>query len=555
MTRWRVLLGILLLLAASVPLLAPVDELRRLPHSWRAWDEAGRLWELLQTSLLLTGVTLAIVLPLGLVGGVLLFRTHLPGRHLWRALAFLSLFIPLPLVTTACQLAFGSVLPATPGSAWSTGLFPAIVMHAILGLPWCIVIIGLGLTWVEPELEEDALTAMPAWQVLLRVTLPRTLPAIALAGLVVALQTWNEIAVTDFVQVRTFAEEVYTQYVGADARERARSTAVALPAVVVSVLITWSLIQYWRRHLPSRQALLLPPRLFELGPWRWPCLLVVITASCLLLGMPLAGLIMKAGLRYGTASSPGPPVWDPLVLMHRVGREFVVQRWLLCWSLLLALATGILTSTTALIACWLSRGSRYFEVLIWVLAAALWAVPGPILGLGLLDTILNLITLPGGGIARLLLYERPSPLPNLWICSIRFFPIALAVLWPLVRMIPRELEEAAMLDGLGPWQRFLRVIVPQLIGPLLWATAAVGVLTLGELSASKLVSTPGFTPLAHHVFQQMHARADAELAALSLVLLSVIVLSGLGMLLVGWGWARRHATKPRVEDWLLSTED
>ena len=57
-------------------------------------------------------------------------------------------------------------------------------------------------------------------------------------------------------------------------------------------------------------------------------------------------------------------------------------------------------------------------------------------------------------------------------------------------------------------------------------------LTLGELSASKIVTTPGFTPLSHHVFQQMHASADAELAALVLVLLCVVMVGGLGVLVL-----------------------
>src|SRR5438477_5231237 len=43
------------------------------------------------------------------------------------------------------------------------------------------------------------------------VSIRRAAPAIVLAGVWVAIMTTTEISVTDFFQVRTFAEEVYTQ--------------------------------------------------------------------------------------------------------------------------------------------------------------------------------------------------------------------------------------------------------------------------------------------------------------------------------------------------------
>jgi iron(III) transport system permease protein len=538
MTRWRIVIGLGLLVFAGLPLLAPLDELRRLPSGWQVWSEAERLLGLLRNSLLLTFGTLALVIPLGLAGAILFFRTDLPGRQCFQFLAILALFVPLPLVTTACQMGFGAILPPGPGSAWSIGIFPAILLHVMLGLPWCIVISGLGLTWVEPELEEDALTLMPPWQVLWRVTLPRALPMIILAALVVALQTWSEIAVTDFVQVRTFAEEVFYQVAGGSEAGWSSAVAVALPAVLVVLAITSFLIGYWRTRRPARAVLLQPPRVYELDRWRWPVLVLVILAALVLIGLPLFGLIEKAGLRYGTSTEPGPPTWDAWLLIERVLSQLDQQRWLLVKSGGIGLGAGLAAALLALVCAWLSRGSRWFEVLVWLLAAALWAMPGPILGIGWLDWIQLLMRLPGGDLIRLTCYERPSPLPNLWICTLRFFPIGLAILWPLVRLLPKELEEAAMLDGLGPWRRFFRVLLPALRGPLLWTVLVVGTLTLGEISATKITSTPNFTPLAHHVFQQMHARADTELAALALLMLSMVQIGGTASA-VGAAWLRR----------------
>ena len=70
---------------------------------------------------------------------------------------------------------------------------------------------------MERDLEEDALTAANRWRVLLRVTLRRSAAAIGAAALWVGLQTATEITITDMMQVRTYAEEVYTQMVAPEA--------------------------------------------------------------------------------------------------------------------------------------------------------------------------------------------------------------------------------------------------------------------------------------------------------------------------------------------------
>jgi iron(III) transport system permease protein len=530
MTRWRLLVGLALLAVLASPLLFALDELRRLPASWLAWAELDRIGGLLLTSTLLTAASATLTLLLGLPLAALLFRSDLPGRRWWQALVVLSLFVPLPLILTAFQMSFGRLLASTAGTPWSTGLLPAILVHSLLGLPWSVIVIGLGLLWVEPELEEDALAVFTPWQVFWRVSVVRAAPAILLAGLIVALQCWSEMAVTDFVQVRSFAEEVYIQFQGGGTDERARATAIAVPFILLVIAGTLMVLGPFQRRLPAAATLVRPARLYPLGAWRWPAFGVVSALALLLLGPMLLGLVLKAGLHYATRENPGEPTWEAGLLVARFIRAVVQQREMLLTSLGLALAVGVIAALAASLTCWLARGSPWFAAFAWVLAAALWATPGPVLGIGWLDMVQHLMSLPGGSVVRLWLYERPSPLPNLWICTARFFPIALAVLWPLVRVLPHELEDSAELDGLGPWRRFVLVILPVLRRPLCWTVLVVAVMALGEISASKIVATPGFTPLAHHLFQQMHASADTELAALALVLLGVILLGALAVM-------------------------
>jgi ABC-type Fe3+ transport system permease subunit len=77
------------------------------------------------------------------------------------------------------------------------------------------------------------------------------------------------------------------------------------------------------------------------------------------------------------------------------------------------------------------------------------------------------------------------------------------------------------------------VIFPLTRQAWLRAALAVGVLSLGELSAGKLVETPGSTTLAHVIFEQMHRGVPSDVAALCLVLLIVVAAGGGLVALVG----------------------
>src|SRR5262249_12215785 len=95
-----------------------------------------------------------------------------------------------------------------------------------------------------------------------------------------------------------------------------------------------------------------------------------------------------------------------------------------------------------------------------------------------------------------------------------------------VRLVPTELRDAARVDGASPRQEFTHVILPLLRRAWYRAAAAVAVLSLGELGASKLVATPGGQTFAHELFTQMHYGVANDVAALCLILLAVIVAGG-----------------------------
>jgi iron(III) transport system permease protein len=552
---WRAAVLAVLLLVIGLPLYSSFRDALDFPGAWHIWVEGGRLWGLARNTLLLVAGTLALSLPAGLVGAILLYRTDLPGREFFRFVALLTLFVPLPLFASGWQAALGSGgwLPAAFWSppvasdpdvsptglvwkAWGHGLNAALWIHAIAALPWVVLLVGQGLRWVERDLEEEALTFAGPWRVLTRVTLRRSLAAVGGAALWVTLQTATEITVTDMFQVRTFGEEVYTQYVAPDSASAvARGVVANLPSVLVTAALVLAATSWWGRRLPPLETLTSAPHVYRLGRARWPCAAALAVIVTVLAGVPVSSLVWKLGLG-GT-----PQHWSAAVATEHLGHVLRVRGRLVGESLGLAAIAGTAAALLALVTCWLALGTRWFHTAVLLLIAAAWALPGPVVGLGLKGAINILLPFDVGGVLGRVLYYGPSPVPVLWAYLLRFFPCAVAVLWPVVRLLPRELRESARVDGAGLAQELRHVVAPLTAPTLLRAGLVVAVLALGELSAGKLVETPGSQTFAHEVFTQMHYGVTNDLAAFCLILLGAVTLGGVLVAAAGWLVRRRSA--------------
>ena len=529
LSRWRWAVGAAVFLIVGVPLLIPFLGLFGSTAGWRAWADADRISHLAAGTLELAAGALALSLPAGTVTAILLYRTDLPGRRFFYFLTILTLFVPLPLVASAWQAALGAGGWVATGiwsdlsawRPWPLGIGPAVWVHAMNALPWVVVIVGQGLRWVEPQLEEDAVLAAGPWRVLARVTLVRTAGAIGAAAMWVFVLVTTEITVTDTMQIRTFAEEVYTQLVVGDRDAVVRSVALATPLVLLTWLFLVGTVSRLERDLPAAEAVA-PPLLFSLGRARWPATGLMLLAIALFGGVPVASLIWKAGL------SGTPAVWSGAVAWSHLARVISVRGSLVLASLELAALTGLAVAGLALLVCWVAAGSRGLFLLILGLMAAAWTLPAPLVGFGLKDTILRLLDLTHSEFVAKVFYYGPSPAPVLWAHVIRFFPFGVALLWPLLRLIPAELYEAARVDGARPGQVFRWIVWPLGLPAAGQVAVAVAVLSLGELGAGKLVATPGPRIFAHEIFELMHYGVTNDLAALCLVLLALVALGGVG---------------------------
>jgi iron(III) transport system permease protein len=526
MSRWRIactLLLVVLYLALLWPIVGALH-----PAAWPDRDTLYRVRLQAQTTLVLLALTLALSVPSGVIAAVLLERTDLPGRRCFSLLLLASLFVPLPLFTSAWQVILAASWSAQPvWTPWVRGMVSASCIHALAGLPWVVLLTAWGLRGVERDLEEDARLLLGPIGVLWHVSLRRCAASIAAGALCLGLQTLNEITVTDVMQVQTLAEGVYTQFVfdpDMVSEPLARAMAASLGQVVLAVALVLLLARYAERVVPMSGIQLRSVTLVKLGRWRWLLALFVGGLLGMLTAVPVVGLFWRAGL------TGLPPAWSAHALVQQMAHTIAADGDKVLVSLAVACVAGLCCASLALAACWLARESIWFRRLLLVLMATAWAMPGPVVGLGLKKLFRALLQLSGWSAPLTsVLWYGPSYLPLVWIYLLRFLPLAVAFLWPLVRLMPRELFEAGRLEGAGPRQELFRIVTPIIWPACLRAALGVAVLSLGEVSAGKLVSTPGAESYAEMVFTQMHYGVTAGLAAQCLLLLAVVLVGALAV--------------------------
>jgi iron(III) transport system permease protein len=524
MLPWRLTLAVVLAALVGVPLAFPLVDVLAQGQAWAIWQDSGRLLSLAANSFLVIAGTLAWTLPVGVVAAILLFRTDLPFRKTFRFFIVLALFVPVPLLVSAWQSTLGASgwLPFwedRPGQPWTSGLGPAIFLNSLAALPWVIVLVGHGLTWVERELEEDALLQVGPVRVLWLVTLPRCKAVLTAAALWVVLQTLADITIPAMFEVRTFSEEIYRLFSEGRDERLAQAVIVSLPIIFLLWLAIIYLLPRLDRALPPLQTMRKPPMVFRLGSAKLQFLVIMLFLALMLAAVPIVSLIWKVGLQGQPLAWSLTHSWDRFAATgHQYGGT-VLQ------GLILSGFVGAVVAALALLTCWAATGSKVFRFLLLSLLALAWALPAPILGIGLKDAIMELI--PDGPLANWLYFD-PSYAPVVWVQLIRFLPCAVAILWPVVRMVPKDLLETARLEGARPRQELTKVVWPLTRRACYWCVLAVAALSLGEIAASKMVYTPGADTFVDILFDRMHNGVDNEVAALCLLLL-VAVFGGAGV--------------------------
>lgn len=506
---------------------------------------------LLQNSMLLAAWTTAVTIPLGLLLATLLLKWNIPGRRLALILLISSLFLPLYLVATAWQSALG--LQGWVAELWTFGTEPApilaglpgaVFLHSAALIPVVTLIMAVGVASVERELEEDALLYASPLTVLVRVTWRRSLSAVLAAVIWVFIVCLGEMTVTDLLQIRTFAEEIYVQTAGgaiwdlaggqvAQAETEALSSSsftfavlfiglLLLPAAVwcLLVVVRWQQVQGMTRWTitPARGS-----RAIGAG---------VVIFLLALVGLPLASLFYHTGVFAERTDGGFVAHWSLTQGLVTVARAPVRHGQELLHTAVVGIAAAsAATCVAAALGVWAVFHSLG-KATAAIVAAAMAAVPGPLVGLWIIRTLNQPPESPLSFLA--VLYDEAVFGFAPWLAqTLRVLPFAVVVVVPAMIGTPRSLLEAAALDGAGTGQQVMHVFLPMHWRSLLAGWLVALVLAVGELPATILVAPPGVTPLSVRIFNLLHYGVDDQLAGLVVFVWAAVLVLTAAILLLG----------------------
>lgn len=467
---------------------------------------------MLGNTLLLVASVTAIVLPAGTIVAWACTWLEWPGRRRVLQIGLAVLFFPVLLQAAAWDAALGRQGLLGPqlgmgGIPVLQGWTGAILLHAVVALPWAAWIIGLGLRDLEPELVEQAWLDGGPWSALWRVAAPRCRGTLALAAAWTVVMVASDMTITDMYQVRTCAEVLYADFALED--EPLAVIAGAAPSILtIAALLALLLGCAWTwRPLRALSPRAVPPRRIAGG---WLLSLVMLFGAALLVGVPLASLVLKAG----TVATPAGDGWErhwsarhAVEMVVTTPHAFRDEFW---WTTVLAVGAAMITTLLAAPWAWWARRSPARMAASLAALALLASVPGPLLAVA----IAALRTSSGGEWLDVAA-ERTVLIPWLYL-ALRAAPLATALIWYSLRTLPEGLFESLTLDGVGTIEQLWRVVLP-----LRWRAAAAAWIIAAGLSAGELAGTilliPGrVSTVAVRMFQLLHAGVDDRLAGLCL---------------------------------------
>ncbi len=506
MATWAVVLALAILAPSGVMLLASLEGENG--PSLAAYSNVlatPRQLGLFAKSLALAAGTTLLALTLGVPIGFALARIDVPLRRFWYALLVLPLVLPPYLFAVAWidLLAPGglferlaSAIPGPNSAAPNAyNLWGAIWVLGLCYFPLAAMLTSFSFRNADAA-QEEAARLYTGWRrTLFTVTLRQALPAVLASAALIFVLALGRFGVPSLLHCQVYTTEVFARFSAFYDVPGAAATALPLVLLAAAVLLPFERYQDGARLRFGARALRPAPPL-PIGRWRWGFGAGMAAVFLVALILPAAALMLQAG--------------GPAAYLHAFKSAWPELRN----SAAVAAAAASAMLLAALPAAYFAARAKSLPAALVSLGLLLsFAVPGTVLGIGLIK-LCN-----GPGLLGTL-YGSPAIL--VVAAAARFMAVLFFGARLAIGRIDPALEEAAAVSGISWPRTWIHVVLPRIAPSLaaLWLLAFV--LTAGELSASVLVSPPGFTTIATRLFSLMHYGVNELVAALAIMLMAAV---------------------------------
>ncbi len=520
-----------LVLALFVPVMLFLQSIRVDGRfSFAKWSaillDSGTLlrWlDLLRNSALIGITAVGIALVVGIVLGFLAFRMEGAAKSALMFLVILWLCIPTYVMATAVMTTLGIRLFL---EITFTAVVTAGVVQGLVSIPWTALLVGLGFRSVEPELEEAALLDTSTWGMFRHVTLPRSSWSISATAMILFLWAITDYTITDLLNIRCFAEEIFTQY--AHYGERVTPFVVSLPIGLLALGGLWALHRLGGRWANPLSTGWSASRARRISSGRWGTVFSW-TVSLIVAGALVVSLwwIVKHLLPVGES-----------LCSWRLWRDWIAIRPDWITSVLVAVLTAMVLGGLSVGLAWMFGKSRWGRWWVGAAILGLMAVPAPTLAMSLLS-LFNTASPTWWVEAWTNIGFSEDPVSwfrdSVWMyvltLGLKWTPLAVLMMLPAVRRIPREWDELLSLDGARWWDRLRSVYWPQCRRSAGLVGLVVLIVSMAELNCTYLISIPGEQTLSIRFFSFVHNGLSAELAAVALAALLTAVVPAIVLFL------------------------
>lgn len=467
-------------------------------------------------SLLLATAVGALAIPTGYSLAVMLNRYQVPGSGYAKFFVRMLIFIPLYLQVACWRSLLGPQgwLQAQVGeyAHWVLldGWFGAIILHALAAIPWVFLFTELALANIPAEFEEEGLLNASPLRVLFGITLRQSIGAVFVSALWILIVCYGEMTVTSICNIRTYAEVLFTGITLGELngeKQLGILPGVMLIAVLISIaMLLGSQLMPQATHAETGRRTqfhsLSQSRIVSSLAW---CLVL------LLVGVPLMGLLYKAGVTVDRVDQGWERSWSLLKVLEIIIQEYPANRPQFIWSLLLGISCAIVTVSIALPLAWTARLGGKAAAWSLGLCAGLFALPGPLIGLSLIQ-IMNQRNLSW----LIYLYDQTIFTPLIAVVIVAL-PICTFFAWYGFRGDSSDLTDSAATEGAGYLQTFFLAGITR-HKSLVVATFFVAFsIAVADVGASILVIPPGIDTVARKIFGELHTGSEDNVASICLV--------------------------------------